>query len=300
MVLPGPQMSTNPLHLADWVELKALASADLNASHGDLVAILTSLAPTDETPSSTEDEQAAVEDLATQAFDEMFGRQAAAGDAYPFTVENGVLRAKQDYRRRLPYLYCLMLSFFGYERTKKELKACARLFEELARDAAVNYVQGSGIRFGWPRTDIPRGFRKAVDYLCTEIGEGKESRPLDLPGAKDGSLDIVVWRDFPDRLPGRIMLFGQCACGNDWKDKTTELRADGFGPKYMLEPIATWIVPAFFIPHRFEGARWKSITIDAGIVFDRCRVASYAGLDKERPDQAKWVDRMLNEISAAG
>ena len=28
---------------------------------------------------------------------------------------------------------------------------------------------------------------------------------------KDGGIDVIAWKDFPDKLPGKLYLLGQCA-----------------------------------------------------------------------------------------
>ena len=55
--------------------------------------------------------------------------------------------------------------------------------------------------------------------------------------AKDGKLDIVVWRRFADGRPGQLIGFGQCKTGTSWPDDLTKLQPEGFCAKWMLKGL---------------------------------------------------------------
>src|SRR5439155_19512293 len=111
---------------------------------------------------------------------------------------------------------------------------------------------GMAVRFGAPRvkTEIPRSFKAAINFLCVDcIGEGggwptgKVCTPRLRP--QDGGLDVVAWRDWPDKLPGKMMLWGACATGGDWERKAQDLMLGSFTGEWMvLQPI-TPILRAF-------------------------------------------------------
>jgi hypothetical protein len=117
-----------------------------------------------------------------------------------------------------------------------------------------------------------------VTSLCTELGEGggcREIRGRSRPA--DAKLDVVAWRDFRDRREGKLIGFGQCAAGADWKEKLSELDHQAFRKKWFREDLAVDPVRLFFLPRRLGRMDWRHTSIDGGILFDRCRISHHAG-----------------------
>jgi hypothetical protein len=271
-LLKNPTRTMDPLHLADWLEIKALLAPDKNSSAGDLTSLLRT--------ENVEDFQIDAEDLARDTFAELSLRIISAKDAYPFDVDGGLLKLTRNWIDCIPYTFCLLLSYLGHERGQAGIPKVAKLFEELAALAASNFLDNSldsqYIVFGSPRKTFPPGFKAAVNELFKRIGEGRGCVEKHTRSAKDEDLDVVAWRDFPDRLAGKLLLFGQCASGADWADKKGAIDPKGFCDKWAKETVASQIVRAFFVPHRLDQSEWRNLTIDAGLVFDRCRIAFYA------------------------
>jgi hypothetical protein len=74
-----------------------------------------------------------------------------------------------------------------------------------------------------------------------------------------------------------VIGFGQCATGIHWKDKVAELQAEAWCKLWLndfpvQEPFRT-----FFIPHAIEADVWQDVSLNAGLLFDRVRIARYAG-----------------------
>ena len=112
--------------------------------------------------------------------------------------------------------------------------------------------------------------------LCRKhIGEGEGFRDKSSLASKDGGVDVVAWHDFPDGLPGKLLLFGACASGKDWEDKIDELQPGPFCGEWMLDQPVSPLIKAFFTPHRIEQAYWSKHSRRGGILFDRCRIASW-------------------------
>jgi hypothetical protein len=272
---PLPDSPTDDLQLADWLELVALLSDDLNGSSGDLERALGRASVLDL------DGAEAVDGKVVDVFSELERRALAAGPGYPFLVEGPVLQALPNWHDHSSYVFCLFLSYFRWQRPPGSPYFPPRLFEALCAEAARQWVGGQAVRFGSPRlpTDLPRGFAKALDLLCQKLireGGGFKKQPDRVDWTKDYGLDVVAWRDWPDGLPGKLVLFGACASGQDWQDKTDDLRLDNFLKLRMIEYPESPIVPAFFVPHRVPQSRWRDTTVQAGIIFDRCRIANLA------------------------
>ena len=287
-MLSLPREPTDPLRLADWLELVALSSPGRNSSYGDLERALNRAALHEL------DSDELIEHKLSQVDDELQRRVGSAGSAYPFNVDHSVVSAQRRRRRFVPYLFCLCLSYFGDRRRPGDPTFPRRLFEDLCTVAAANYVGGAAIKFGWPRRGVSRAFRDAIDELCTTyIREGECFREQPTLYSKDNRVDVVAWRDSPDRLPGKLLLFGACASGRDWNDKLTELNPDSFCKKWMSESPVSPMVKAFFVPHRIDHLRWKHANWDAGVVFDRCRIAFWSLSGRNRIshlEYLKWTE----------
>ncbi len=105
---------TNPLRLADWLELHALRSSDRNSSQGDLESVLRTVSIFE----LDDDEQ--IERKTLEVFLELEQRVKAAAEAYPFDLDYpGVLQLKSDNWREFPvYIFCLCLSYYPLRETR--------------------------------------------------------------------------------------------------------------------------------------------------------------------------------------
>src|SRR5207253_9035201 len=177
-----------------------------------------------------------------------------------------------------------------------------RWFEHISRDALMYYMGGEGLRFGSPRLkgEIPISFKEAINSVCAGIKEGGSFRDGGLPDRKDDAVDIIVWKHFPDQLPGKLIIFGNCATEQDWEgSKKTELAPAAFCSDWMTDMPKCEILKSMFIPHRVERKRFLSHLKRAGIIFDRCRVsywAHHAGPISKQIREKRWFDyRVLTE-----
>jgi hypothetical protein len=292
-MLPVPTPVTDVNNRADWLELRALVAADRNASRSDLRRALVRsgvLADVVEGGAALDDEV-----LADDAFNELRERALSCGPAYPFIVEDGLLQAYDDISSYWPYIFCLLLSLQGRDRSEPRTRPTS-IFEEVAEAAARMYVAGESMKFGFPRRVAPAGFMDAVKELCLKVREGIDARRRPSSrNAKDARLDIVAWRPFPDGRPAQLILFGQCAAGTNWPSKLTELQPLVFTDLYWTEPPAVPPVKAFFTPFRISSERWYEIAKPAGIVFDRCRIANFAFGAEPPPGVLQWNSRRLRE-----
>ena len=286
-MLKAPGRPTDPLQLADWVEIRTLLAADRNASRMEMQSLLRLAAV------GTEEEQ---ERLVLSAFRELDRRATASGQAYPFTVEGSLVSLRTKRWQEYPvYVFCLLVSYLGV-RKMAGLDA-ARLFEEIATLVASRYVGGPAAQFGFPRRTLPRRFSEAVQAICNEMREGTGFRNSGArPNAKDEALDIAAWRPFQDLLPGKLILFGQCAAGEDWFDKRSDLDPMSFCRKWLQEQPVITPTKAFFVPHAVEANGWYHLGCDAGIVFERCRIAYWSHGAAPFAKQVRWSKSILDSV----
>ena len=291
-MLPFPDSPTAPLLLADWLELQALLSPDRNSRRGALESALRPLS------AFGTDNDEAVEKKILEVFYEIELRSKAAGKAYPFSLDYrrfGVIEMKSEWEDYSAYVFCLCLSYFGWDINSAKAMNPPKLFEQLSCLAAKRYLQGEAVGFGAPRTQLPSSFASAIDKLCVLIGEGegyKSQNPT--LNRQDDRLDIVAWKDFTDRLPSKIIMFGQCATGKNWQDKLAEMQPKSFWNLWMRRSTSSPLIRSFFVPHRIEHAVWRYVTEYGGIFFDRCRTAFWAhDLEAELSQQTAWAKASL-------
>jgi hypothetical protein len=288
MLVPPP--GTDPLALADWLELKVLLAADKNASAGDLERVLHRAGHYE----SREDNEAKVNEV----FEEIEDRSVAGGAGYPFSVKEGLLQLRSKWETHPAYAFCLGLSRLA--ESGAPMTAARRLFEKLATRALASYLGGHAVRFGAPRDDLPKSFGRAIEQLCNRLGEGRWSRhPASTGKPQDGGLDVVAWKGFPDGRVGQVIVFAQCASGKDWKSKVHDLQPESFSKTWMPQLYSSPL-RAFFVPHRLERQEWNKNTADGGILFDRCRLAHCLPDERSFPESrecSKWLAQTLSRIA---
>ena len=320
---PGDTRSTQ----ADWVELQTLLSARGVWTPGNLYGLLDFVEdetadgpPIDEETGEVLDESI-LESQRNRAvdivFDELQYRNRILGNSYPFCLNTDNLQIERvsDFASvpgRIVYLFCLLVSAIREKKIdspdlgKIDGSGIPGLFQICACLAAGGYVAGDVASFGFPRP-TGQGFLAALGETYRKFGAGtvKAAIPPGFPSSpKDDGIDVIAWRDHPDRMPGKVYLLGQCASGNDWEGKSVLDRISQFHG-WFSQPPATHCVPSMFIPftlHRdlfdvpslpFEGVlknKFLREEMRYGIVFDRCRVVHFAATCLQMDDAAGDVD----------
>ena len=283
--LDVPAASANIIELADWIELWAMRSTNQSRSYQDLRQALEQPGTADALCDDIADDDSLLDTLAEDVFSELDDRFHACGGedaAYPFSLEEQYLQLNPSMVDS-PYVFLLLLSCFGKDASPRGQHP-ERLFEDICAAAAESYFGGSSNPyvasrvFGFPRRQLPKGFPSAVDELCRDLGEGLGSRERPKTrDQKDAKLDIVAWRDFPDRRAAKVIGFGQCATGENWSDKCSELQPGVWCSHWLRDsPLVTPLI-LFFVPHRVGQRDWGYTGRRAGVIFDRCRIAYHAG-----------------------
>lgn len=297
-MLPIP-LPPEALQLADWLELVALLSSDRNASIGDLgraLAVSNAL----EAEAGDADNRLFIEARGLEVWREIEARAAAAGPAYPYRLsQRGLLEANIARDAFSAYRFCLSLSYFGDPGLVGVNIRPRRLFEDLATLAAGNHLGGEACRFGSPRADLPAPFREALREVCSRLGEGAVL-PRATRSIKDDGLDVVAWKHFPDRLPGKLIIFGQCASGNDWNEKLADLEPLAFCHSWLSHQLPSRVLKAFFTPHRVDRLDWDDVNRRAGLFFDRCRLAYWVhngAMPANTQPYIEWCEAVLAQAA---
>jgi len=262
-----------PDKLADWLELSALFQADGNASAGDLERKLRQLSC------------ANVESLIGSVFTEIDRRVLATTPAaYPFSRADTSISIKGKISDYPAYIFCLAVSFYGWKPYRGAAANPWLLFEEICGFSAKRYIGGESIVFGTSSRSGSKAknvFQLRVTALSKALGEGDGFRPQKKFSTKDGKLDVVAWRPFPDKRASQIVIFGQCAAGASWIGaKLTELCPDSFWDQWMSTGKVSTLLRSVFVPHRvFDDKEWEFHARSARLLFDRCRVAAHSNQD---------------------
>src|SRR5690606_4699072 len=120
-------------------------------------------------------------------------------------------------------------------------------------------------------------FVNNINELAKRLGEGEGFKKQPTLSAKDSKLDLVAWKGFRDSRASQIILFGQCAAGENWINKLTELDPDGFWDQWMERGKVSSLLRSVFMPHRLHDQdAWNKYARSARLLFDRCRVVAHS------------------------
>ena len=301
---PGtPSVAADEHELADFVELVSWRDGRMSAV--DLTRYLGRLDEPDYAEDGVQEEEE-VDFLAESVFDELERRAEACASGYPFQIGNGGQSARfigddTGDAHHAVYAFLLLATRLNMntDRVHDGVDGTA-VFEELAAESARVYLgrRSKSLVFGTAAQET--GFKEKVDNLCESIGEGDGFSDRGGAGRRqrDGKLDVVAWTPFLDELPSKLLVFGQCKTGTHFKDQLAQLQPDAFCSKWFQSQPAVTPVRAFFVSEALPRSRWRNTAVDAGLLFDRCRIVDFIGgasddvLDKAQAwTMAAWARR---------
>lgn len=275
--IPSPRANSH--EIADFIELECVKRRTV--SMRGIIAALNRIADNDYTDGTAEEDL--IDSCVESAFAEIENRIDYSNQRYPFTFDstgNILHRPKSDIDSFWIYVY-LLLSTRLNMKDSRHFKGIdgSLLFEELSAEIAGNYLgdRASVLVFGTASTSITN-FENKIDELCNfmQEGGGFKNRNTTSPTAKDGKLDVVVLKHFCDQKPGKLIGFGQCKTGTNWKDTLNQLQPDSFCRKWLSDMPAFTPVRLFFLCEALSRNNWRDNSVDAGILFDRCRLMDYS------------------------
>ena len=305
---PGAPSPRAPAHeLADFAELTTWR--DESVSHASLSKDLGRLAENDHSDGVPEDDEA--ESVIDEAFVELERRREACGgaDTYPFEIgKNGnTLRTVPGARntKRLVYIYLLLATRLHMDRNRLHAGLDGtHLFEHLSAAVARCYLGARAESFVFGTAAGRDSFAGKINNLCRNIGEGRgfANRSGVSSRRRDGGLDVAAWKSFSDGLPGKLIVFGQCKTGTRYRDSLTQLQPDRFCDKWFRESPMVNPVRAFFVCESLPPADWEGVGLDAGLMFDRCRIVDFCDdIDGEtRQDIAAWTKAAADAVGLPG
>lgn len=271
-----PTRTAKKHELADFVELVTWRNGRMSAE--ELKKHLGRLDEADYARGVPEED---VLDLVVDAvFEELECRLDACAGSYPFHIvsKGQMIRFVGDVGCSTGHiLYAYMLLATRLNMNADRIHAGidgADLFEELAAEAARCYLgdRSKSLVFGTAARE--RGFKAKVQDLCMRTGEGDGFYDHVAAGRrkKDGKLDVVAWTPFSDSKPSKLLIFGQCKTGTRYEDQLAQLQPDSFCRKWFRSQPAVMPVRAFFVTEALSRSLWRDTAMDAGLLFDRCRI----------------------------
>jgi hypothetical protein len=347
MPVNSPLPTDTRSRLADWLEVLALTTSRGVATRADVLSLHDLLG--DETREVENDESTGelleseiLDDERSSAtdavFEELARRSEILGLYYPFTLESRgqswrlahIAQTESDVSTaRAFYIFCLLTSAVRDRRIHGAAiphleTAMPSHFQLIATEAAAEVVGGIAISFGWPR---PEGtaFQPALKNVSQRLrlGTPLDTVPLWSTGReKDSGIDVIAWREFTDGRPGKLILLGQVASGNNWTGKSVKSDTPRFLSWFSQRPTEHYI-PAIFIPfpqhHDCTGRRDADFEAVAreeawlreqefGLVIDRLRVVEsaakhfaeeFAGRAVTPAGLTEWITQALDAAKAA-
>ena len=290
--LPSPRA---PIHeLADFAELVCWRD---NRAPATELSLLLGVQEDNECSDGAEEENEADRDV-EEAFKEIERRQDACGSGYPFAIgANGQTLQTVEYAnaKQVIYKYLLLATRLDMSRSTFAGINGTQLFERLSAEVAREYfgTRAESLVFGAG----PSGsnFETRINDLCRHLGEGGGYSTTAPTGMRpqDDKLDVVVWTSFADGLPGKLIGFGQCKTGTNWRDSVSQLQPDAFIKNWIQPAIPIVPVRMFFVSESLRMIRdeRRYLATNAGLVFDRCRVIDFSGgvSDDVMADVTTWT-----------
>ena len=279
--VPSPRANTH--ELADFAELLSWKQGSVSIT--TVVRDLSRLAENDYSEGVPEEEEIPkdVED----AFVEIERRIEASNGGYPFYFNaNGTvlyfLQGAEDIRH-VVYKYLLLATRLDMNKNKTHARIDGTdLLEGLAAETVKQYLGARAESMIFGTSEDSPDFPAKIDILCRKLeeGDGFLARNGNARRMKDDKLDVVAWTPFADRREAKLIAFGQCKTGTNWRSQVTQLQPDKFCSKWFQSQTAVIPVRMFFISEALSSVNWRNESVDAGLLFDRCRIIDFCdGLD---------------------
>lgn len=223
-------------------------------------------------------------------------RSTLLGAAYPFRVGGGAA-ALADAADHV-WTSLLLMSPEAPTRGSIDIATAATHLERVTA-AALGNLYGPGtqaIRFAWPSEDgRPPEFPDAIRWLTERMSVpiGRAYRP---PYAKDGGVDVIAWRPFPDGRSGFPVLLAQCTLEKDYWHKAADIEVRIWSGWLALDvdPATALAVPDVVA----SGEEWNALAART-IVLDRIRLASLLAADGPTDGRLGVVSQWTNDQVAA-
>lgn len=212
-------------------------------------------------------------------------RASLMGASYPFVKDGNKLTYRQS--RSLAYELCLAIASAPTV-VPRPYNALPPAFERLCGDIVTCFLgpNSFSLRTGWPvdgEEERTAKFKSVIDKMHANTSEWiwypRAGMPPDPShkDVKDLGIDFAVWKRIPDARRGMLFLLGQCACGDDWTEKFTDLNVQHLEDDWFRFLSVAAPVRVFCIPRHIPNSTFfDEVNRKAGLTLDRARIALLA------------------------
>jgi hypothetical protein len=270
--------NVNRSAMGDWLEASALFSGE-SFSKSDVIDVLVEQAVVDLTSDvDATGEQGLAYAIADEGWAELRNRMAASGPSTGYTILEKSVEPTGSWTDDPVRSFLIILSLTTlYPNWAKACRAVGEqglLFEKVSARACSRIFAGWTIyEAGWSPTG-PKTVPQIVQDMVSQLGvQGNPNLGDWVPqSAKDGGLDLMCFRSFPDQREFSPLYAVQCASGANWKSKTHQPNTNSWQIwlSSSFAPSKALIVP--FAVDRDE-MRLRATEI-SGPLFDRNRILS--------------------------
>lgn len=287
-----PSSDACPSELADYAELLCMQSGSLSVT--ELSQTLGRLEDNDYARGV--DEYSPLDESLQLAMKEVERRITACNSGYPFLLDAHGTCITLAFSGTQSWLYAYLLLATRLNMQSNRVHAGidgALLLEKVGADVLRTYFGTRSDSFVFGTAAADRNFQQRVQTLCQRLeeGQGFVNRNTGRPTAQDAKLDVVAWTPFADKRQGKLVVFGQCKTGRNWRDDMAQLQPEAFCKSWMRDPLAVTPLRLFLVAESVPDTLWYSQTATAGVIFDRCRLVDYGKdlSDEVLCDVKKWV-----------
>lgn len=298
-IMPGHESGGDTTTYADWVEASVLFSGE-RVSKADV---------RDYFYEENTFRRETTDEMVDNIWCELDHRKRLFRKTFPVVLNGQRIERRMDWARCPAYSFCLLVS---YSKSNREWmrRAChdyqeqGILFEHVTADALREALNTWEVdRLGWC-SDDPKKLCSHIDKICTLLGEIKgieEPRTAD----KDGGVDVLCYRAFPDRRGDYPVFFVQCSTGADWIDKRGQNTLNMW-TNWINFRAPRLLSRVFAVPFSLcdEAFRQTQMRVD-GLILDRIRLfSSIRPEDKwlsagTRQRIISWLNDKLNSLDGA-
>lgn len=169
---------------------------------------------------------------------------------YPFEINTySIKKLETSNQKSLIYIFLLLATRYNMRDFKILDGVDATLeFEHLCAIVAKNYFGHTAKSFVFG-TGMEGGFKQKVEHLIKELRiDAQFNNPNpNPPTKKDDGVDVVVWKNFTDNLEGKLIAFGQCKTGTNWRDSIQQLNPSRFCTTWLTQSPVFTPIPMIFL-----------------------------------------------------
>ncbi len=285
---------------ADYIEILCLTSEDKIVTADDIYDKIYGDKSDDESDDYLDDEWSDEIDLDNEpnmshsekedrnktkindVFEFLISRVSLFNDLYPFKLSRSPSYLEIDNKlsfKQYSYLGLLIssnLDYFAKYRPKLTTsfeKNSVFVFKKLfPENANIEYFgKGSDRDNRFNANKLSDRLKQLSAVLKIPLSPDFDENEINNSNTGDGGLDLVGWFDIMDDNSGKIINFGQCACGKEWSDKQFDIHPAKWNNfLHLNQPIIrTLITPSSF--RKYSGEWFKKMKIYDCIVIDRLR-----------------------------